>query len=533
MPMLSPLIANADVGIDLELEQIENVNSQLMTVTSEDDYNIIAYNVEEKTIDYIKYINSGTALNSRGLDEEVRYVEGYTPLESSTNNLSRAVTDTTTERTKVENTSQFPYRTIGCLRTTFLEIPYENGELNLGGIGTAFVQGPNIMVTAAHCIWSDVTSGRYNDGVSNPRFPNEVYVEPATYKDSDKTQIYPYGQINVTRVYFPREYYETLSSNFDWAICVLEEDLGYQTGWLGRTANYTLTDHDATVVGYPGELQGDMYTADGKILSTSTYRYEHNIETSSGQSGSPIIIVSSGNTYICGIHTTGADPEYNVMYNGGTRFNSYIFDFLGAIQPNDGVEFKSFYYEGSQYNRYNCVTQMIVSAPENITIQLSSDGTTFRPVTADYMTEFFTTASDSYFAVIPYSHYITYNAVTNEFSSVKSIADSFTQNERTALYPTYKRSSVSSVIATSFDQSGNVWSHGGSSSDVIKGTIVYNGFAKNISVDIPWVGTNKSSSVEVGGATFQLRAGPNKVSIKANTAITCNERTAFFAFAVV
>ena len=85
---------------------------------------------------------------------------------------------------------------------------------------------------------------------------------------------------------------------------------------------------------------------------------------------------------------------------------------------------------------------------------------------------------------------------------------------------------------TGNDQSGNMWNHGGTSSKKIRGTIVYDGIAENIDVDIPWLGYKTSESVTIKGVTFTLRCGPNKVSIKASSSVLCNGNTTFFAFGV-
>lgn len=92
--------------------------------------------------------------------------------------------------------------------------------------------------------------------------------------------------------------------------------------------------------------------------------------------------------------------------------------------------------------------------------------------------------------------------------------------------------SINSNIYTTYDQSGNMWNHGGTSSKKIHGTIVYDGIAENIDVDIPWLGYKTSESVTIKGVTFTLRCGPNKVSIKASSSVLCNGNTTFFAFGV-
>ena len=133
-------------------------------------------------------------------------------------------------------------------------------------------------------------------------------------------------------------------------------DLGYETGWFGKSCNNTLTNYDADIVGYPGDRSPNMYLAEGQIQSTSTYRYTHNIDTTGGNSGSPVSITkSNGGTYVCAIHTSGASSS-----NGATKINSFIFDFLNSLLPTNGVEVKNFYYEGSTYHRYNCAGEQIL-----------------------------------------------------------------------------------------------------------------------------------------------------------------------------
>lgn len=90
------------------------------------------------------------------------------------------------------------------------------------------------------------------------------------------------------------------------------------------------------------------------------------------------------------------------------------------------------------------------------------------------------------------------------------------------------------VIATAWDGAHNVWAHGLSSSTTIKATIAYNGAAEDLEVIVPLLGYNYSETVEFqsafGSVTFQLRCGPNRVSIKANKEVVCNMTTTRFAF---
>ena len=51
----------------------------------------------------------------------------------------------------------------------------ENTYESVSNFSTAFMVGPNIVATAGHCLYQDVTdSGDYDDEIYNPRFPDKV-----------------------------------------------------------------------------------------------------------------------------------------------------------------------------------------------------------------------------------------------------------------------------------------------------------------------------------------------------------------------
>ena len=85
------------------------------------------------------------------------------------------------------------------------------------------------------------------------------------------------------------------------------------------------------------------------------------------------------------------------------------------------------------------------------------------------------------------------------------------------------------VIPTSFDQSQNTWEHGAAPTNYIFFSIAYNGEIADGEIEIPPIFT-RSVSVTLGGVTFTVRSGPNKVSVKASEAIYCNNYNTMFAF---
>ena len=309
---------------------------------------------------------------------------------------------------------------------------------------------------------------------------------------------------------------------------MLSENLGYRTGWFGKSANNTLSNYDLKIIGYPGDHQPNMYESSGKILSTSTYRYEHNADTTGGNSGSPMIITKSTGDYVCGVHTSGSSSR-----NGGTKINTFIYHFLNSLLPAVSVEN---YNKDSNNNseQLNCLVRVIWDMPCGASqLELSSNGSLFTRSLTARTYDYYASGTSSAEMQLSYPYARAYYSGSNSYSAILSVKEKYTVAERSAKYSIKNKTNSGAIISTSYDQSGNLWVHNGSTGQTIKGTIAYNGEAKNIEVSIPLIGYKYSSSIVVGGVTFQLRCGPSKVSIKASKDITCNFTQNIFAFALV
>ncbi len=236
-------------------------------------------------------------------------------------------------RTKVPNTELFPYRATGQI-----VMKYENvlnrktGKYeSLTFIGTGFLEGPDLLVTAGHNLYCDVTTTSNGDDskedyLNNPRFPDSIYYYPARNGSSN-----PYGAIEVERIYLEDEYY--LNTQKDWGCCKLSEKIGNKTGYLGKISNFYEKDYSLVSFGYPGSKKGYMYETIGIMtqFEDNGWYYRTTLDTEGGQSGSPYRINVNGADYICGIHT------YTVgnSYTGGIRIDSFMFAFLNSFVTGD------------------------------------------------------------------------------------------------------------------------------------------------------------------------------------------------------
>lgn len=231
-------------------------------------------------------------------------------------------------RYKVIDTTVYPYSTIG--RIDFL-YPYDNTT----NYGTMTMIGDNIAITAAHCVYDDTLGGLFQN----------LTVRPGFYAGNN-----PFGYCGVETIYIAQEYLDTHAStdqsiinesyNYDWAILVLSENLGNNSGWLSvvRTDNYLeLFNKNIRIIGYPKYVLGIntytnwlyQYMDYGVIDSAYSARVEYTLDTSTGQSGAPILNLAND---VIGVH---GGTIYGGQSNRGIWITQYVFNnVLEAINNN-------------------------------------------------------------------------------------------------------------------------------------------------------------------------------------------------------
>ena len=176
------------------------------------------------------------------------------------------------------------------------------------------------------------------------------------------------------------------------------------------------------------------------------------------------------------------------------------------------------------------MSELIVTPTQDLDVYLSTNNTNYTQFTNQECL-FYTSTTSSTYVDYDYKYFKNYNNSTNQYSQVYSFDNYFSNQARTAEYKIVNKTDFGDIIATSFDQSDNIWYHNSSTNHEIKGTIAYNGYAMNIEVNIPSSGTNLSEMITINGVSFQLRCGPNRVSIKASQSIICSN-SIIFAFGV-
>lgn len=242
----------------------------------------------------------------------------------------------TDDRVQVTNPENWPYRATCKLYMEFDNV-YNYATKNydtITTVGTGFLEGPNLLVTAGHCTYGDITNdGVYQDNITNPRFPNRIRVYAGANGDSDIDESYVY-YATVSTINIQKEYYENPTFDYDWAACQLNWNLGNITGYYGKIGNWYVQDADVYSYGYPGDKGNTMWEEHGKTVSQTELRFDYDFDAVGGQSGSPVFMTADdGSTYVCNILTaSGANS------NGGTKINSFIFHYLNSFVTNHNYE---------------------------------------------------------------------------------------------------------------------------------------------------------------------------------------------------
>jgi len=215
-------------------------------------------------------------------------------------------------RTKVTDTTEFPYRAIALVETRHPSGVYYQC--------TGFFIDDNTVATAGHCIYDTYQNKWFTEAYVYPAFDGNNY--PYVGTTSSHFQVST-SWINVNPP-APNEIYLSDIPK-DYGVIKVKNGFAndYGIGYFAiRTSDHAVGEQ-VNVTGYPYDKDGAMWKALGYVKALDTYRIDHDADAVSGNSGSPIF--NSKNGVLAAIGVNNAESS---SMNYGARIIGYTYDNL-------------------------------------------------------------------------------------------------------------------------------------------------------------------------------------------------------------
>lgn len=324
--------ATSEINVIADLTPIQPISPNLEISSSPDGAVAVGKNLDTNSIYY--YRVNGAVISQIG--NVITSIPGCFPspqiLENKYESFSPNSAIDTEDREKVTDADNMPFSAI-----CYIDITFPNGETYPA---TAFMISGDVAMTAAHCLYDPLlggwaTSVRVIPGKSGYGFFNN-----------------PFGDANAEEIVVSTQWQQNVPNSseipislrdYDWGFIRLDDSIGNDSGYLGIKYDANFTNKTVTISGYPNPFpEGSnnknyyQYETNGRIESMGDHRITHKLDTSEGQSGSPIFYWDSTDQQwlVVGIHVSCSVTENATSshYHTGVWFYSQLFSFAWAYR---------------------------------------------------------------------------------------------------------------------------------------------------------------------------------------------------------
>lgn len=207
-------------------------------------------------------------------------------------------------RSRVLDTTFDPWRKICAL-----EINSKDGD---SLIGTGWIAGPRLIITAGHCVFNKTYSG----------WMDSIDIIPGRDGDSE-----PFGRYTSKTFCTMERWTNAGDENYDIGAIILSNDLDSRLGYFsfGYYPDSNLSAQMVNISGYPICIAGEeQMHHSNRICAVTDHKIYYDVDTEGGQSGSPVWFYPSNDTtpVVVGVHSNGAGRSLNA--NSGVRITPLL-----------------------------------------------------------------------------------------------------------------------------------------------------------------------------------------------------------------
>jgi len=213
---------------------------------------------------------------------------------------------------QITDTTGVPWRSI-CQ----LIIKRQNG---VTAYGTGWIAGPNLLVTAGHCVL-DHDNGGWASAISVVPGSNGAFPPPFKTWEASNVDAHP-------------AWVNGADTHFDYGFIILADGtVGHQLGWFGFSV---LPDSQVNgllvnIAGYPRDQNkpaGTMWFNAGRITDADQWFLDYLQETEAGESGAPVFWHGENNQRV----VVAVHAYHSGFGNKGLRVTKDMYDHIGHLR---------------------------------------------------------------------------------------------------------------------------------------------------------------------------------------------------------